>query len=105
MIQVNQENCEKYASEIVNHLSGKIFNILTVSDEKQLRFCNRKLTGRIFSKDGQISLFLNPGGSITWDLNSETVEMEVMPNGDIKLLRIFWKTGRMKSMIMTQNPI
>lgn len=98
------ENSDRYLKEIVSRLSGKTFNILTVSDGKRLKYCKRELRGSISSKNGQASIPLKPGGSIAWDLNVETVELEFGTNGDILLSRIF-KSGRKKTILITQSPI
>lgn len=102
---VNLENYKECLKEIVSHLSGKIFNVLTVSDGKNLKFCNRQLGGPIFSRNGQVSISLKPGDSIAWDLNIETVDLEYGISGtDITLTRTF-KTGRKKTMLITYSPI
>lgn len=98
------ENSAEFLDQIFKRLDGIFFNILTISDDKQLKFCNRQLRGPIFSKDGQASLPLKPGGSIAWDLNNEIVEVDLGVNGDILLSRVF-KTGKKKTMLITRSPI
>lgn len=98
------ENYKESLEAIVKGLSGKTFNIWVETENKRLKFCNRELGGKIFAKDGQVSLALKPGGSIAWDINSEEVKLEFGPNGDILLFRTF-KTGRKKTMLITRSPI
>lgn len=108
MTLLDLSNYEECLRKITERFSGKVFNILIKTEQTYSnKYCGREFSpSRLATAShGQVCILLKPGGSIAWDLNSETVEMEVMPNGDIKLLRIFWKTGRTKSMIMTQNPI
>lgn len=98
--------CYKKSSEdIVARLTGRVFNILiTTSENKQLKFCNRQLSGKVLVRDGQMSIALTPGGTIAWDLNVEEVDLEFGFNGDILLTRVF-KTGRKKTMYITTGPI
>lgn len=101
---LNMLNCEKSLEMVRNQLSGKLFNILSESDGKKLKFCNRELTGLVYSKNGQVSISLKPGGAIAWDINTEKVELEFGLNGDILLSRTF-QTGRKKILYITLGPI
>jgi len=103
-LDVNSQNYEKCLEEIVSSLAGKVFNVLTKTGEKSLKYCRREMGRRVFSKNGQVSVSLKPGGSIAWNLNVEVVGLEKKANGDIVLTRTF-KTGRKKIMTITQNPI
>ncbi len=105
IIDVSKENEQNCLADIVEHLTGKTFNLLTMtSDHKILKFCGRQLSGKVFAKDGQVSIRLKPGNTIAWDLNTEAVELKLEYNGDILLIRSF-KTGRKKVMIITTGPI
>ena len=106
-IILNMENHDRCLANVVKDLDGKVFNVLTKSTSgRHLKYCNRRLkTDGLSSKDGQVRLSLSPGGCIAWDLNIETVQLEFMANGDIRLLRFFLKTGKGKFMTITQNPI
>jgi hypothetical protein len=90
--------------------SGKRFNLLVSSKkmgdsgEKVLKFCNRLIKHGI-SKDGQISIFLDPGGSIAWDLAVESVTVKFEKNGDIIVQIFFENRQRRKFSRLTFNPI
>ncbi|KKT82088.1 MAG: hypothetical protein UW80_C0042G0009 [Microgenomates group bacterium GW2011_GWC1_44_9] len=101
---LNAENYEKCLESIVKHLSGKFFNILTETDSRRLRFCNRELKGKVVCKNGQVSILLKPGGSIAWDINTEIVGLEFGGNGDILLYRES-VAGWRKTILITQSPI
>lgn len=104
LISLNLENYEKCLGGMMSHLAGKIFNVLTMSEGKNLKYCNRKLGERVLLKNGQVSVSLKPGVSIAWDLNVEVAELEWGINGDILLSRTF-KSGRKKTMLITLSPI
>lgn len=98
-----ESNYEEYVKSLEKMLSGKSFNVL-VTEPKTLKFCRRKLTGKIWLKNGQVSMEMEPGGSIAWDLNNERVAICFIENGDIQLVRIIGGEKR-KVVLITENPI
>ncbi len=108
---LNEDNHLSVVTRIVDEWKGKKFNILVdkftlgSSTAIQLKFCNRMITGNFVKNGLQVSVPLEPGGSIAWDLRTELVVVRFDSVGEIIILRLFDNRQRSKTMKITKNPI
>lgn len=100
-----------YAKAILDYFGDQNFNIWSISmllgakgpviDQK---FCGRVFTGELIEKSGQVSMPMEPGGSVAWDLNTDQVAV-YFDNDEYYIYRFLENRSRFKLYILTKNPI
>lgn len=110
VMTLNRDNHILFLAEILRIFQDKEFNVLVqtkkIGDEtiKELKFCSRKIGLQRVVGTNQVSIKLEPGYCIAWDLKTESVLASV--EEDKVIITRFWNNRQYrKVVILTTNPI
>lgn len=117
---INTENHLSAVERIIDTFGGgKRFNVLVSTSKfvedstlgttgistKTLKFCDRQMSPKRIIKSSWVSIGLEPGGSIAWDLNVEYVVIRWNEPRHITISRLFNDRQYGKMVTLTFDPI